>query len=102
MLPGQKHPFHFHQKKEETFYVLYGSMEATIGKEKRPLKAGDMLTVERGVNHDFATAEGVVFEEVSTTHYKNDSFYEDAAVADNKDRKTELTFRSDWLYKSIK
>jgi N-acetylneuraminate synthase len=101
LLPGQKHPFHFHQKKEETFYVLYGSMEATIGKEKKSLKAGDMLTVERGVNHDFATSEGVVFEEVSTTHYKNDSFYEDTTVANNKDRKTELTFRSDWLYKSI-
>ena len=61
-----------------------------------------MLTVERKVRHNFATKEGVIFEEVSTTHYKNDSFYEDGDVIKNKDRKTELTFRSDWLYKEIK
>lgn len=102
LLPSQKHPFHHHVKKEETFQVLYGSMDVTVGKEVKLLKAGDMLTVERGVRHNFTSREGVIFEEVSTTHYKNDSFYEDDKVTGNKDRKTELTFRSDWLYKSIK
>jgi len=102
LLPGQKHPFHHHLKKEETFQVLYGSMDVTIGKEVKLLKAGDMLTVERGLNHDFSSKEGVIFEEVSTTHYQNDSFYEDKTIAINKDRKTEMTFRSDWLYESIK
>ena len=102
LLPGQNHPFHHHVKKEETFQVLYGSMDVTIADENKSLKAGDMLTVERKVRHNFATKEGVIFEEVSTTHYKNDSFYEDGDVIKNKDRKTELTFRSDWLYKEIK
>ena len=102
LLPGQKHPFHHHVKKEETFQVLYGSMDVTIAKENKYLKAGDMLTVERGVNHDFSSKEGVIFEEVSTTHYKDDSFYEDKTISNNKDRKTEMTFRSDWLYESIK
>lgn len=102
LLPGQRHPFHHHLKKEETFQVLYGSMDVTIDNEVKALKAGDMLTVERGVSHDFSSKEGVIFEEVSTTHYKDDSFYEDKTIANNKDRKTEMTFRSNWLYESIK
>jgi len=102
LLPAQKHPFHHHVKKEETFQVLYGSMDVVVGQESKLLKAGDMLTVERGVNHNFSSQEGVIFEEVSTTHYKNDSFYEDERITNNKDRKTEMTFRSDWLYKAIK
>ncbi|MFH1877199.1 MAG: N-acetylneuraminate synthase family protein [Candidatus Omnitrophota bacterium] len=102
LLPGQKHPFHYHVKKEETFHVLYGSMNVEVGKENKLLKAGDMLTIDRKANHNFSSKEGVIFEEVSTTHYKNDSFYEDREITDNKDRKTEMTFRSDWLYKSIK
>jgi len=102
LLPGQKHPFHHHLKKEETFQVLYGSMDVTIVNEDKSLKAGDMLTVERKARHNFSTKEGVIFEEVSTTHYKDDSFYDDGDVMKNKDRKTELTFRSDWLYKVIR
>ena len=30
--------------------------------------------------HKFSTVNGVVFEEISTTHYKNDSFYEDENI----------------------
>ena len=101
LLPGQKHPFHFHEKKEETFQVLYGDMEVNTGGEEKSLKAGDMLTVERRVNHCFSSKQGCVFEEVSTTHFENDSFYEDKAIGQTKDRKTQLTFWSDWLTKTI-
>jgi mannose-6-phosphate isomerase-like protein (cupin superfamily) len=102
LLPEQRHPFHHHVKKEETFQVLYGSMEVTVGKEVMELKAGDILTVERGVRHNFSSKGGAIFEEVSTTHFKDDSFYDDEKITNNSgDRKTELTFRSDWLYKAI-
>jgi len=102
LLPGQKHPFHHHLRKEETFQVLYGDMDVVVDGQDKLLKAGDMLTVGRGVKHNFSSKNGVIFEEVSTTHYKDDSFYTDEKVVNNKDRKTALTFRSDWLYKSIK
>ena len=39
-----------------------------------------MVTVERGSRHAFSSQEGVVFEELSTTHYPNDSFYDDERV----------------------
>lgn len=101
LLPGQKHPFHYHVKKEETFQVLYGDMEVNVDREEKLLKAGDIQVVERNVNHNFSSKNGCIFEEISTTHYKDDSFYEDEEVVKNKYRKTQMTFWSDWLYKDI-
>lgn len=102
LLPGQKHPIHFHKKKEETFHVLYGDMNVNLNGEDKKFKAGDMIIVERGMKHNFSSINGAIFEEISTTHYKDDSFYEDINVVNNKNRKTALTFWSDWLLKPIR
>lgn len=101
LLPGQQHPIHHHVKKEETFQVLFGEMKINLDGEQKVLERGELLTVERNSKHSFATDTGCVFEEVSTTHYKQDSFYEDPTVADNTDRKTQMTFWSEWLLKEI-
>jgi len=69
-LPLQRHPSHYHARKEETFQVLYGKLYSKL---------------------DFWTEEtGVIFEEVSTTHYTNDSFYEDKQInkLEHAERKT--------------
>ena len=94
LLPGQQHPSHAHKKKEETFHVLYGSMEITLNGKPMKCNTGDIVTVERDMDHDFGSEEGCIFEEVSTTHYKDDSFYDDENVAKNPNRKTRL---SHWL-----
>ena len=101
LLPKQKHPSHYHKKKEETFQVLYGEMNLTIGGKEKLLHVGDMQTVERGVPHNFSSEEGCVFEEISTRHYKDDSFYEDEEITKKKDRKTEMTFWPDWLIEDL-
>jgi sialic acid synthase SpsE/quercetin dioxygenase-like cupin family protein len=101
LLPEQKHPVHFHRKKEETFYMLYGDMHVNLNGRERVCKAGDMTVVERGAKHSFSSEHGAIFEEISTTHYKNDSYYEDESVLNNKNRKTSITFWSDWLSKTI-
>ena len=91
-LPRQKHPYHFHKKKEETFQVLYGEME--VEKEGNPthLKAGDLFLVERDKWHKFSTHSGVIFEEISTTHHNDDSIYEDEAISElpRSSRKTRI------------
>ncbi|MBP5286996.1 MAG: N-acetylneuraminate synthase family protein [Elusimicrobiales bacterium] len=97
MLPGQKHPTHYHAKKEEAFHILYGNLQLTLDGKTQEHKAGEIVVVERGQKHSFSSENGAVFEEVSTTHYKNDSFYEDPAITANKNRKTELTLWTDWL-----
>lgn len=92
MLPGQTHPEQYHEQKEETFVVLYGDLTLWLDGEERTAGAGDVITVSRGVRHKFHTKKGVVFEEISSTHYKDDSFYTDPAIAGNKRRKTWLTY----------
>lgn len=101
LLPGQKHPMHFHSKKEETFHVLFGDMFVHLDGQERECKAGDMVIVERDKKHSFRSENGAIFEEISTTHYKDDSFYDDVSVINNKNRKTALTFWADWLFKEI-
>ncbi len=95
VLPGQSHPRHMHKVKEETFQVLYGDLECEINGESKRLVAGDIQTVMRGDMHSFASEKGAVFEEVSTTHIKGDSYYEDPEIAklDLMERKTII---KDW------
>ena len=89
--PNQRHPAHKHIKKEETFQVLSGSLDIVLDGEEKTLTEGQQQTVERGQMHSFATETGVIFEEVSTTHIKGDSVYEDDSIpSDPTTRKTAL------------
>lgn len=89
VLPGQHHPTHFHKKKEETFTVLYGELDVECNGKKTTVRQGESMVVERGVKHSFGSKTGCVFEEISTTHYKDDSFYDKAAEFVNP-RKTKI------------
>ena len=90
VLPGQSHPSHMHKVKEETFQLLYGELDVTIEGKHRHMMPGDTQTVLRGEYHDFSSKTGAIFEEVSTTHIKGDSYYEDPKIAkmDLMERKT--------------
>jgi len=79
-LPGQKHPEHFHRRKEETFQVLWGEMNCVIDGHHRILRPGETALVLPGIWHHFWTETGCVFEEVSSTHFKNDSVYRDQKI----------------------
>ena len=96
ILPGQNHPEQYHQKKEETFIVLYGDVEIILDGTVKTCKRGDIVTVERGMKHIFSSKGGAVIEEISSTHYKDDSYYTDSAIAYNPNRKTVLTYWLDW------
>jgi N-acetylneuraminate synthase len=79
-LPGQKHPSHYHGRKEETFQVLYGELNCTVDGHHRTLVPGESVVVMPGVWHSFGTDDGVIFEEISSRDYDNDSFYEDKII----------------------
>ncbi|MDD5131495.1 MAG: N-acetylneuraminate synthase family protein [bacterium] len=81
LLPRQKHPYHYHKIKEETFQLLYGDMEVEIEGVKTKMDLGDTVLVKPGQWHKFHTLDGAIFEEVSTTHLNDDSFYEDERIA---------------------
>ncbi len=91
-MPGQEHPTHYHKKKEESFQILSGKLELVLDGQKNIYNVGDVVTVERGVKHSFSSNTGCIFEEISTTHIKNDSYYDDPDISsiDIIERKTIL------------
>jgi N-acetylneuraminate synthase len=92
VLPGQENPRHKHQRKEETFQLLYGDLTVDLEGRKVVMQPGDTQLVERGTWHSFRSTQGAIFEEISTTHYRNDSIYQDDRIAalDPMQRKTVL------------
>lgn len=95
LLPGQQHPEQYHKQKEETFHVLYGDLQIMLDDQLNLCRPGDVVTVEPGVRHAFGTETGAVIEEISSTHFKDDSFYTDEAINANRDRKTVLSYWMD-------
>jgi sialic acid synthase SpsE/mannose-6-phosphate isomerase-like protein (cupin superfamily) len=95
VFPGQNHPEQYHNHKEETFHILYGKLQIKLDGVEQECGPGTVLTVERGVRHAFTTKTGAVFEEISSTHFTDDSYYTDPKIAQNKDRKTFLTY---WMW----
>lgn len=95
-LPRQKHPYHFHKDKQETFQLLWGDMELTVNGQDHVLQPGELYTVNRGEWHKFHSLHGAVVEEISTRAISGDSFYEDPYIAalSLADRKTQI---SNWL-----
>jgi len=91
MLPGQRHPEQYHKRKEETFHILHGTLELALDGEPRMARPGDIITVERGVRHAFSSPDGCILEEISSTHFKQDSFYTDESIGRNPYRKTYVT-----------
>jgi len=91
-LPNQIHPPQFHKLKEESFQVLSGSLIVTLDGKDKILYPGDTCLILPGVWHSFTTKTGCIFEEISTTHYSNDSVYKDKKINDKKlsDRKTKV------------
>ncbi len=102
LLAGQENPKHTHKVKEETFHILHGDGWIKLNGETLNFTAGDLLTVERNVPHSFGTKTGAILEEVSTTHIKADSYYDDSSIDKTENRKTYMTFWIDWLDKPIK
>lgn len=91
-LPGQSHPQHYHKRKEETFQVLSGVLNVVIEGRKRVVYPGDICLIQPGMWHGFQTDTGCVFEEISTRHYNDDSFYKDKKinVMKRSERKTQV------------
>lgn len=91
-LPRQKHPYHYHNLKEETFQLLAGDVEIVKEGKRHVLDVGDTLLVKPQEWHKFHTLEGCVIEEISSTSLLNDSFYEDPNIANlpREQRKTKV------------
>jgi N-acetylneuraminate synthase len=55
------------------------------------VRGGDVFVIQPEIRHYFSSEEGIILEEISTTHYLDDSYYTDAMINANTNRKTFLT-----------
>ena len=61
--PGAEVPRHAHEHTEQLMWMLEGSLEMTVGSETRTLTAGDVVVVNRGVEHSLRSDRGCAFLE---------------------------------------
>ena len=94
-LPEQSHPLHYHKRKEETFQVLYGELFLELDGRAKLMKPGDSALVMPGVWHRFWTDTGAIVEEISTTHFNDDSIYKDPKIQ-NVERSFRKTKVDNW------
>ena len=69
---------------------MYGEVDLILNGESKKCGPGDVVTIEPGTKHAFRSESGCVIEEISSTHYTNDSFYTDPMIMKNTKRKTLL------------
>lgn len=93
ILPRQKHPYHLHKVKKETFIILSGTLLIELDGVSKELFKGDVFTVDKGKWHKFQSLKGCVFEEISTKSLDEDSFYQDDKISllKKSQRKTDIT-----------
>lgn len=60
---GKQVPRHAHEHSEQLMYLLDGSVRMTIGAETRELGPGDVVCVNRGLEHELYSENGVTFFE---------------------------------------
>lgn len=92
LLPNQTHPKQYHKQKKETFVILYGSINLNIDNNTYKLNMGDTITILPNQMHSFYSEDGCIIEEISSTHYKEDSYYEDLNIMNNLNRKTIISY----------
>jgi quercetin dioxygenase-like cupin family protein len=61
--PGKQVPWHRHDDTEQVMFILEGAVDMTIEEETATLKPGDVVVVNRGLNHKLYSEEGVTFME---------------------------------------
>jgi len=97
MLPNQKHPKHSHKIKEESFIINFGELTLNDNNKKYFLKEGDIIHLKKGSWHTFKSGNrGCIFEEISTTSFKNDSFYKEKKI-DLIKRENRKTIINKWI-----
>jgi N-acetylneuraminate synthase len=77
---GQTCPYHHHDAKHETFYVVRGTLRMVVDDEPRVMHAGDVLVMEPGKRHAFTGIGPALILEVSMPSTRGDNFFADRAI----------------------
>jgi len=72
---SSKGKYHYHKKKDETFYILNGTLLLDLEGSIIPLKKGESIRIKPNEKHKFTSkTKTCKFLEVSTHHEDSDSF----------------------------
>ena len=86
----KENPEHFHKIKDESFILISGDLTLFLDGKKIEMAAGDIVHIPKYSKHSFSSKNGALFEEISTKHYSDDSFYTDEAIMKNDKRKSKI------------
>ena len=76
---GYKCSYHYHRIKDETFYILKGSVYMKIKEADFYLEPGDTVHITPGTKHSFTGLEYSEILEISTQHFEDDSYRDDVS-----------------------
>jgi len=81
LFDGQRCPEHYHRTKDETFFIVRGTVEMTVEGDVRMLQAGDVLKLAPGRSHTFAALGGpALVLEVSLPSIPGDNVFADGRI----------------------
>ena len=80
---GQTCPYHKHDKKHETFFVMKGKVRMVVDDEEKVLQEGDILVMPPGQRHSFTGVGPALLLEVSMPSVRKDSFFANKAIGDD-------------------
>ena len=73
-------PFHHHNFKHETFFVLKGKVEMNIDGKKSMMNAGDIKVMPQGNKHSFTGKGSTLLLEVSKPCISGDSIFRNKKI----------------------
>lgn len=71
---GKRCSFHYHKKKDETFYLLSGKVLIELEDFESLMIVGDCVRIKPRIKHRFSGLEDSVIIETSTHHDESDSY----------------------------
>jgi quercetin dioxygenase-like cupin family protein len=81
LFDGQRCPLHYHKIKDETFFIVRGTVAMEVDGEAMALREGDVFKMAPGMKHTFAAQGGsALVLEVSLPSIPEDNFFEDTRI----------------------
>lgn len=80
MFEGQTCPEHYHQEKDETFFVLKGRVKMVKAGKKTVLNQGDSLIMPVRTKHTFTALRNSLILEVSQASILEDNYFSDRRI----------------------
>jgi mannose-6-phosphate isomerase-like protein (cupin superfamily) len=79
---GQTCPYHRHNLKHETFFVLKGAVRMVVDGAEKILHQGEILVMPPGQRHAFTGIGPALLLEVSMPSIRQDNFFADAGIGE--------------------